>query len=119
MEKQIEDAVVEYMDDPVPVARRDEPSTSGFSSAMTPTEPPPASGEQAQAIAVAETKGITDRQRRIVKNLNTLPGLEKKLAFIDLVLNSHATIIARDVKTFDFHARGHGVLRHLADHLVL
>ena len=121
MEKQFEDAVVEYMDEPVPVARQDEPSTSGGPSvsATTLTEAAPTSGTPAQAVAITETKGMTDGQRRMVKTLNSLPGLEKRLAFIDLVLNSHAIIIARDVKTFSFHSRGHGVLRHLADHLVL
>lgn len=119
MEKQIEDAVVEFMDNPVPVARSDEPATSGSGSAATLAQPASTSGKQAQAATAAETMGITDRQRRMVKNLNGLPNFEKKLAFIDLVLNSHAIVVARDVKKFSFHTRGHGVLRHLADHLIL
>ncbi|EKM52441.1 uncharacterized protein PHACADRAFT_100987 [Phanerochaete carnosa HHB-10118-sp] len=117
MEKRMEDAVVEYMDDPVPVARRDEPAMSV--SAATLAEPASTSGEQVQATTATGTTGITEQQRRMVKNLNELPNFEKKLAFIDLVLNSHAAVVARDVKKFSFHTRGHGVLRHLADHLIL
>ncbi|GJE90954.1 putative lipase [Phanerochaete sordida] len=116
MEKQIEDAVVEYMDEPVAVAHCDEPSVSGGDSAATLAPAAPGG-----AVAKAQKKGaeLTPRQRRMAKHLNALPHFEKKLAFIDLVLNSHAIIVARDVKRFAFHARGHGVLTHLADHMVL
>ncbi|KAG9045645.1 hypothetical protein FS837_005922 [Tulasnella sp. UAMH 9824] len=58
---------------------------------------------------------LTETQRRIISNLNTLPNLKKVYVFIDGVRNSHATIICRDIKNFSFHRRGEGVLRYLAD----
>lgn len=114
MEKQIEDAVVDYMDDAAPAAHRDEPSTSADGTAG-----PGTGGKPAKASVATKGVGLTPLQRRMAKHLNTLPRFEKKLAFIDLVLNSHAVVVARDVKRFAFHERGHGVLRHLADHMVL
>ncbi|KAH8108868.1 DUF676-domain-containing protein [Phellopilus nigrolimitatus] len=51
--------------------------------------------------------------------LNTLPQLSKYRVYLDPVRNSHATIIARDVKGFAFHQRGWGVLRHWADGFAL
>jgi len=62
---------------------------------------------------------ITPAQRRMVAALNALPQLKKELAFITDVSNSHATIIARDVKNFEFHKIGEGVLRHWADAFIL
>ncbi|KAG8894499.1 hypothetical protein FRB99_001224, partial [Tulasnella sp. 403] len=62
---------------------------------------------------------LTPAQERIIVNLNTLPGLKKEFVFLDGVRNSHATIVSRDLKHFDFHKRGEGVLRHLADHFEL
>ncbi|KIO24698.1 hypothetical protein M407DRAFT_25944 [Tulasnella calospora MUT 4182] len=58
---------------------------------------------------------LTETQRRIIANLNTLPNLKKVYVFIDGVPNSHATIVCRDPKGFSFHRRGEGVLRYLAD----
>lgn len=113
VEKRVEDAVVEYMDDPgADVTRAEEPSAG---SSATLAEAPQTKGE----VVRASVTGISDLQRRMAESLNTLPRLEKQRAFIDLVLNSHAIIIARDVKRFKHHTRGHGVLTHLADHLVL
>lgn len=59
---------------------------------------------------------LSDAQKRMITNLNTLPNLEKAFVFLDKVRNSHATIVCRDVKNFDFHKRGEGGLRYLADH---
>lgn len=129
MEKRVEDVVVEYMDDPAEsVPRNAEPSASGHNANATPgssstlAEGAPGQDGSKHAlatVAVAQTVGISALQRRMAKSLNTLPNLEKRLVFIDLVLNSHAVIIARDVKRFKHHRRGHGVLEHLADNLVL
>ena len=55
----------------------------------------------------------------LVRTLNALPQMTKHMCYIDPVLNTHATIISRDVKHFDLHKRGWGVLKHLADSLVI
>lgn len=62
---------------------------------------------------------LTDRQRLMARALSALPRLTKHLVFLDPMRNSHATIIARDVKGFSFHKRGWGVLQHWADGFVL
>jgi hypothetical protein len=61
---------------------------------------------------------ITPAQRRMVVALNGLPQLKKELAYIPDVRNSHAVIIARDIKYFKSHKIGEGVLRHWADAFV-
>jgi hypothetical protein len=61
---------------------------------------------------------LSDIQLRIVDHLNRIPQLKKQLVFIHQ-RNSHATIVARDVKRFDFHKDGWGVIQHWADHFVL
>ena len=120
--------MVEYMDDPAEsVPRNAEPSASAIrrnapntpSSSSTLAEETGRGTSQVQTVAVAQTAGLSTLQRKMARNLSSLPNLEKKLAFIDLVLNSHAVIVARDVKRFKYHTRGHGVLEHLADNLVL
>ncbi len=62
---------------------------------------------------------LTGAQANMAASLNALPGLTKHLVFIEPIRNSHATIIARDVKNFEFHQRGWGVLQHWADAFVL
>jgi hypothetical protein len=126
MEKRIEGMVVDYMDEPGGnVSRSEEPAAHarapGSSTTLTATltATAPGVGKEVQAVVKAQTGGISDLQRRMVKHLDALPNLERKLAFIDMVFNSHAVIVARDVKRFQFHTRGHGVLRHLADHMLL
>ena len=124
MEKRIEDVVVDYMDDPgASVSRNAEPSSAtmspGSTATLTATVTTGSGKEVATTVATAQMHGLTALQQRMVKALNALPKLEKQLAFIDIVHNSHAVIIARDVKRFEHHSRGHGVLRHLADHLLL
>jgi len=58
-------------------------------------------------------------QQRMVHSLNTeLKHLKKHAAFIHPTRNSHGTIISRDVKNFDFHRLGEGVLLHWADNFV-
>ncbi|THH03474.1 hypothetical protein EW145_g6225 [Phellinidium pouzarii] len=58
---------------------------------------------------------LTPAQLAMVRSLNALPQLTKHRAYIDLLRNSHAAIIARDVAGFTFHRRGWGVLQHWAD----
>ncbi|KAL5512876.1 hypothetical protein ACEPAH_3274 [Sanghuangporus vaninii] len=62
---------------------------------------------------------LTPSQCQMVRSLNALPSMTKHRAYIDPLRNSHATIIARDVKGFPFHKRGWGVLQHWADAFVL
>ncbi|KAL1734004.1 putative serine esterase-domain-containing protein [Schizophyllum commune] len=57
---------------------------------------------------------IAPLQRKMAANLNALP-IQKERAFIENVRNSHAVIISRDVKNFEWHRRGEGVIRHWAD----
>lgn len=61
---------------------------------------------------------LTPLQRRMAESLNNLP-IQKELAFIDTVRNSHGSIICRDVKRFEFHRTGEGVLRHWAESFTL
>lgn len=63
---------------------------------------------------------ITPAQRRMVAALNALPQLKKELAFITGVSkNSHGIIIARDIKKFESHKIGEGVLKHWANAFIL
>ncbi|KAG9028709.1 hypothetical protein FRB95_006151 [Tulasnella sp. JGI-2019a] len=58
---------------------------------------------------------LAPTQLRMIQNLNALPTLKKEFVFLDNMRNSHATIVCRDLKRFDFHKRGEGVLRNFAD----
>ncbi|TFY61831.1 hypothetical protein EVJ58_g4271 [Rhodofomes roseus] len=62
---------------------------------------------------------MTDLQLRLVRMLNTLPHLQKELAFIHPVANAHGPIICRDPKRFPSHKLGEGVVRHWADHFII
>ncbi|KAF8578210.1 DUF676-domain-containing protein [Ramaria rubella] len=62
---------------------------------------------------------LTSTQCSLVESLNSLPQMRKHLAYIDGVLNSHAVIVCRNVAKVEMHKRGEGVLRHLADGLVI
>jgi hypothetical protein len=85
---------------------------------------PSTSAGLADAISIKDAskqKGkefLSPTQLSIIETLNTLP-FEKFPAHFPGVFNSHAVIISRDVKRFPFHVRGHGVLRHWADHFIL
>ena len=61
---------------------------------------------------------LSPLQRKIALSLNNLP-LKKELVFITGVINSHAPIVCRDVKRFEVHRRGEGVLRHWAASFIL
>ncbi|KAF8323474.1 putative serine esterase-domain-containing protein [Cantharellus anzutake] len=62
---------------------------------------------------------LTPLQLQMAMNLNSIPQLKKKLAYIDGVVNSHAVIISRDVKRFEVHKKGRGVVRNWAESFVL
>ncbi|KAG8978275.1 hypothetical protein FRB90_008513, partial [Tulasnella sp. 427] len=153
IERQVEDAVVDMMNDGMfdenlgPDAGPSNMTTASPSRAGTPLPPLPGSStpmkeksrpsrrmsitytpladpnslyrDSYPSTAATKEKQnqplLTETQRRIISNLNTLPKLKKVYVFIDGVRNSHATIVCRDLKNFDFHKRGEGVLRYLAD----
>ncbi|KAI0272800.1 putative serine esterase-domain-containing protein [Gloeopeniophorella convolvens] len=92
LERGVEDAVVDMLEEPTP-------SQEGGSTSKSPR--------------------ITPTQRQIVAWLNALPQLKKERVFIGDVRNSHGTIVARDVQNFDFHKIGEGVLRHWADAFIM
>lgn len=109
LERTIEDAAVEVMDDPgntLP-GSADTLINGLTSTSSTPKYPSSAPGD------------LSPLQHKIVSQLNKLPNLKRELAFIDPVMNSHAVIIARDVKRFKHHELGQGVLQHLADNFVM
>ncbi|KAG6807868.1 hypothetical protein H0H92_006163 [Tricholoma furcatifolium] len=82
-------------------------------------------GESASVVTKSETNKrnpeqpiLTPLQVKIAGWLNQLP-LQKKLAFFPDVMNSHAMIVSRDVKQFQFHRRGEAVIRHWASSFIL
>jgi hypothetical protein len=80
---------------------------------------PITSQDQEKRIASKKTPRITPAQRKMVAVLNSLPQLKKERAYLPNLRNSHGVIIARDIKNFDFHKLGEGVLRHWADAFVM
>jgi hypothetical protein len=96
LEPEVEDIVADMGDDPAGPALSED-------TVRIPEQSPP----------------ITPAQRRMMASLNALPQLKKERVYIPDVRNSHATIIARDIKNFEFHKIGEGVLRHWADVFVM
>ncbi|KIY53362.1 DUF676-domain-containing protein [Fistulina hepatica ATCC 64428] len=97
LEKDMEDAFADFMDDP------DAPIGGVVHDTHSPS---------------AIYPKLTPLQRRMAASLNRLP-LKKERAFIQGVRNSHAVIVSRNVKDFDFHRIGEGVIRHWADSFIL
>lgn len=62
---------------------------------------------------------LSPAQKAAHQNLNSIPKLEKVLVYIHPVRNAHAIIVSRDVKRFELHRMGEGVIRHWADGFVL
>jgi hypothetical protein len=109
LEKQMEDAVVEVMEEPGQASDNLDPE-AGMPSKRTKRSKEPADKEKPELLP---------EQIKAAKHLNALPNLQKVRAYFPDVYNSHAVIISRDVKRFEFHRRGHGVIRHWADGFVL
>jgi hypothetical protein len=106
LEKEVESAVVDIIEDTIfPLTAASEP--------QTPV------GEEEQPTGKREVALLTPTQRKLVTLLNRLPGLKKELAFIHPARNSHAIIICRDVKRFEAHKQGEGVVRHWASVFVV
>lgn len=93
IEKEMEEAVVELIDNPDP----------------TPIYQPKVSKEHPI---------ITPNHKKIAQWLNTLP-LQRELVYFPAVRNSHAMIVARDVQRFEAHRAGEAVLRHWATSFIL
>ena len=112
LEREMEDAMVDMFDGDGAEIAAQGPSSE---------KPGPSSGKTKKG-KVEEPKDqprLLVVQKRMVRWLNSLPGLKKELVFIKQVRNSHAVIIARDVKRFPGHKDGEGVLRHWADHFIM
>ncbi|KAK0188992.1 DUF676-domain-containing protein [Armillaria mellea] len=105
LERQVEDAVVGIIDDP------------GITSSSKNVLPEKA--KRKTKGASSEPKAIlSPLQQKLVRALNTLP-IKKELAYLNIGHNSHATIVSRDVKRFEMHRLGHGVIKHWADSFIL
>ncbi|GJJ10922.1 hypothetical protein Clacol_005151 [Clathrus columnatus] len=129
IEKGMDDVVADIMDDPGLPSSSPSPSESSTPSLhLTPTKAPtqghtdiPTSSTlmksslQSTPSELLYEPKLTPLQHKIIDRLNRLPQLQKHYAFIDKLMNTHATIISRDRKRFAFHVRGEGVLRHWAD----
>lgn len=92
----VEEAVVDFIENP-------SASSPLYQSSQEPS--------RAQPI-------ITPNHKKIVNWLNLLP-IKKEIAYFHGVRNSHAMIVCRDVKQFEFHRKGEGVLRHWANSFIL
>ncbi|KAF8647738.1 hypothetical protein AX16_006573 [Volvariella volvacea WC 439] len=117
LERQVEDAVVDLMDDPLPISEDEEGqkslshSTSDDSGSTVVSELPSKKKSKDKPI-------LTPLQHKIAESLNTLP-IKKELAFFPGVRNSHAIIVCRDIKRFEIHRKGESVVRHWATSFIL
>ncbi|KAJ3713816.1 putative serine esterase-domain-containing protein [Lentinula raphanica] len=96
LERQVEDAVAEMVDNPDP----------------SPSLGVPQLHRSAHPI-------LSPLQKTICARLNSIPHLQKERAFISGMRNAHSTIISREPKIWDKNGVGLGVLRHWAGHLLL
>jgi hypothetical protein len=128
LEKHVEDVVADYMEDVVGPSSAEtlvlssppaDASASASLSVDKVTKTRRRLDDSSPSVSAAARPTVTPLQRKIVASLNTLPNLKKELAYIHPLMNSHAVIIARDVKKFPHHEQGHGVLRHMADNFVM
>lgn len=106
LEKQVDDAVADMLDD------ADQPADQEAQTL-------PEAGADGPAPPAVSQPVLTRTQYRVLASLNSLPQLQKHLVYIHPVRNSHAVIVARDVRRFEHHKRGEGVLRHWADRFEL
>ena len=116
LEKHVEDAVADYIDDPGPTI----PDFTASNSAEILIQVTPTNEVEVKIIRTpSQPPVISELQKKMIKHLDALPNLKKEIAFIHPVFNSHAVIISRDVKRFKHHTEGWGVLRHLADNFLI
>jgi hypothetical protein len=126
-EKQLADTVVELVDDPEDSGLTPNASSpaseAGSRPATPPIKPKPKTRARGLSITAQETKPqhpyLTPLQLQLIENLNTLPNLQKEIAFIHPIVNSHGAIVSRDVKRFKAHLLGQGVIKHWANAFIL
>ena len=118
LERQVEDVVADMVDNPGNVRPS---SASTLASPADRSKSSEAKGDDTEAALTQAPPAIalTPLQHKLVNWLNSIPQLKKELVWIDPARNSHAIIIARDLKRFSWHAVGEGVLRHWADHILI
>lgn len=129
LERTVEEAVIEIMDTEHPMLENyPEPSEPAIASPQPETDAPeePTSGGDIPSSLQARASDtmtkqllITPEQKQMIAALNSLPRLQKYMAYFPNVRNAHAPIICRDIKNFPHHKRGEGVLRHWIDHFTL
>ena len=106
LEKQLEDMVVDFVEDPDSGSESD--ATIGAVHHSLPQHPG----------SVAQQPILKEVQKVMIKSLNALPGLKKERAFFESVRNSHAIIISRDPRKFKIHELGQEILNHWADNFL-
>ena len=116
LERTIEEAAINYLEDPGNASERSTTLVNMVPAESDDTTQPESSSND-KASDVSDI--LAPVQIRMAQSLSKLSNLKKELVFIDPVFNSHAVIIARDVKRFKHHEQGHGVLRHAADHFIM
>ena len=95
LEREMEEAVVDLIDDPSSKYQPSQPSTSNHRQPI-----------------------ISPNHKKIVNWLNLLP-IKKEIAYFPEVRNSHPIIVCRDVEHSESHRKGEGVLRHWANSFIL
>lgn len=118
IEKDVDDALATaetYVD----VERSTVARATGTSSRQFNTRYSAETQESSDSKTTTLRPRLTPLQVRIANNLNSIPHLKKKLPYIDGVVNSHPVIVSRDVKRFEVHEKGRGVVNNWADSFVL
>ncbi|KAL1747599.1 putative serine esterase-domain-containing protein [Schizophyllum fasciatum] len=114
LEKDMEDAVADMMENP---SGEESDDTLAQADAVLTENDGKGKLKRCRSRQSNQPKSvarIAPLQRKMAAALNELP-IQKERAFIENVRNSHAVIISRDVKNFDWHRQGEGVIRHWAD----
>jgi hypothetical protein len=114
--------VVELVDDPeeeLTPNSSSPPSESGSRPSTPAMKAKPKTRPRGRSLSAKEMKplhpSLTPLQLQLIEHLNSLTGLQKEMAFIHPVVNSHASIICRDVKRFKANKIGEGVIKHWAN----
>ncbi|KZT65026.1 DUF676-domain-containing protein [Daedalea quercina L-15889] len=134
LERGMEGTMADMLEGPASLSTPPEVPSNGAAAALVTPEGEcsalengerPAKTERVDSVTASHPSGrpptvlLTDLQLRLVRTLNTLPHLQKELAFIHPVANAHGPIICRDPRRFPSHKLGEGVVRHWADHFVI
>jgi hypothetical protein len=125
LEREVEETVVDYVE----TGEAESTPESSRSITPLPTHASTSQREDADVLHSGPTSSSPTRntsqpvllpaQERMIANLNSIPHLKKQFVFYEGLTNTHATIVCRDIKRFSFHKKGEGVLRHLADNMVV